>query len=106
MPGSEVGREQFLYTVTLEWAQDDDDDDGLVTWLVRTEVPRSAVRFFDLPYTTNLHQPEAFRHAMGFPDDLFPERWRNLIDEEEFEEEEDYDEEEEDEDSNDEDEEQ
>lgn len=47
-------------------------------WLTRTDVPRSALRFFDRPYTTNLARPTAFRHEIGVPRDLFPPRWRNL----------------------------
>ena len=83
------GRDQFLYTVTVEW-KDDDGEDDLVTWLVRTQVPRSAVRFFDLPYTTNLHQPTSFRHEIGIPDDMFPDQWRNMKEEDDSS---DYDEE-------------
>jgi SET domain len=57
---------------------DDDDDDGPVVWVQRTDVPRSAIRFFDLPYTTDLHLTTAFRHYVGIPNDLFPTQWRNL----------------------------
>ena len=66
-----------LYTVKCEW---DEDEDNVVTWFTRTDVPRSALRFFDLPYTTDLQQPTAFRHEIGIPDEIFPERWRNLPD--------------------------
>lgn len=46
--------------------------------LTRTDVPRSALRFFDRPYTTNLARPTAFRHEIGIPQGIFPRRWRNL----------------------------
>jgi len=72
--------EHYLYTVVLE--VDEEEDDVVVAWLVRTDVPRSAIRFFDLPYTTNLQQPTAFRHEIGIPDEIFPEQWRNLKEEE------------------------
>jgi len=71
----EGGSAHDLYTVKVEW---DEDEDNVVTWFTRTDVPRSALRFFDLPYTTDLQQPTAFRHEIGIPDEIFPDRWRNL----------------------------
>ena len=56
----------------------DKGEDNVIIWFTRTDVPRSALRFFDLPYTTDLQQPTAFRHEIGIPDEIFPERWRNL----------------------------
>jgi hypothetical protein len=47
-------------------------------WVTRTDVPRSAIRFFDMPYTTDLHQPYAFRHFIEINDDIFPSQWKNL----------------------------
>ena len=69
------GKARDLYTVKCEW---DEDEDNVVTWFTRTDVPRSALRFFDMPYTTDLQQPTAFRHEIGIPDEIFPDRWRNL----------------------------
>lgn len=82
-----------LYTIQLEWLDDDDMDDDVeeddedialdplpqtVTWIEQTDVPRSALRFFDVPYTTDFHQPTSFRHFIGIPDDMFPSQWRDL----------------------------
>ena len=47
-------------------------------WVTRTDVPRSAIRFFDRPYTTDLHQPYTFRHYIQMKDELFPPQWKNL----------------------------
>jgi hypothetical protein len=81
----------YWYTVQLEiWPDEDDDEDDqankdetvdtepMVTWIERTDVPRSAIRFFDRPGTTDLHLPNAFRHAIYIPDDMFPEQWRDF----------------------------
>ena len=43
-----------------------------------SEVPREAIKFFDLPYTTDLHLRRAFRHTIGLPDEMLPPAWRNL----------------------------
>jgi hypothetical protein len=40
-------------------------------------VPRLAIRFVDVPYSTDMFAPNAFRHSIGIPDDMFPSAWRN-----------------------------
>jgi hypothetical protein len=44
----------------------------------RTGVWRPYLKFFDRPYSTNVHLERAFRQPIGFPDHLFPGPWRNL----------------------------
>lgn len=46
-------------------------------WVVIEDIPRAAVRFFDIPYSTDMHLSFAFRHDIRIPDDIFPEKWRN-----------------------------
>lgn len=47
-------------------------------WVTRTDVPHSALRFFDRPYTTPWSRSStAFRHPIGMPPGLFPEQWKN-----------------------------
>jgi len=41
-----------------------------------SNVPREAIKFFDNPYTTDLHMVGAFRQPLGIPDELLPEAWR------------------------------
>lgn len=41
-------------------------------------VPQNALRFFDLPYTYDYFLPNTFRHDIRIPDDIFPQKWRNL----------------------------
>ncbi|CAJ1958202.1 unnamed protein product [Cylindrotheca closterium] len=47
------------------------------------DVPVDAFLFIDLPYERLHHfQFDAFRHAMTMPDDIFPEKWKNIKKEE------------------------
>lgn len=41
------------------------------------DVPREAFFFVDQPYTSDTFLPNAFRHAIMIPDELFPEAWKN-----------------------------
>ena len=43
-------------------------------------VPQSAIRFIDVPYKGPHHDETAFRHAIGFPDAIFPAAWKDLPD--------------------------
>jgi hypothetical protein len=65
-----------LYTVEMEWVNP--RQLGEVIRIQRTDVPRSAIRFFNRPYTTDIHLDTAFRHSIGIPDALFPVQWKNL----------------------------
>lgn len=79
----------FWYTIEVEvWDTHINEDNAkretetqanTVSQIIRTDVPRSAIRFFDVPRTTEIYAPNAFRHFIGIPDDIFPERWRNLV---------------------------
>ncbi len=53
--------------------QPESDSDILVK-----NVPHTAIRFVDLPYKSPHHDERAFRHAIGFPDSIFPAAWRDL----------------------------
>ncbi|CAJ1933583.1 unnamed protein product [Cylindrotheca closterium] len=41
-------------------------------------VPRSAIRFFDAPFTTDLHLRGAFRLPIGIPEAIMPAEWKNV----------------------------
>lgn len=45
-------------------------------------VPHSAIRYVDKPYKSAQHEMNAFRHAIRFPDEIFPKAWRDLVDDE------------------------
>ena len=64
----------FLYTIQLEWNDGIDD----MTWILRTDVPRSAIKLYDVPYTSDIHQRRTFRHPIYLTNELFPTQWRNL----------------------------
>jgi len=45
-------------------------------------VPHHVIRYVDRPYTNAQHGLSAFRHAIQFPDEIFPNAWRDLDEEE------------------------
>jgi len=52
------------------------DENGQLWWLETDWIVREAIKVVDAPYTTDLHLSHAFRHPIGFPDDLFPQAWK------------------------------
>lgn len=71
----------FHYTVEIEYRADEEDEE--VTLVTKADVPRASIAFVDKPGTTDMHLPNAFRHPIGIPDEIFPEQWKNLLLEEE-----------------------
>jgi len=45
--------------------------------IILTEYPEESIRFVNRPYTSDNFLPQAFRHYIGIPDELFPEQWKN-----------------------------
>lgn len=43
-------------------------------------VPHDVIRYVDVPYSNPQHERHAFRHSIRFPDDVFPEAWKDLKD--------------------------
>jgi hypothetical protein len=70
----DVYKDRVLYTVELEFAHGQK-----VTRSQRADVPRQSLAFVDVPGTTDMHQPNAFRHPVGIPDDMYPEHWKDKI---------------------------
>jgi len=60
------------YTVSIVHMQNGEYAAELVN-----EVPRKGISFVDVPYTTDLHLLNAFRHPLGLPDEMVPAVWRN-----------------------------
>jgi hypothetical protein len=52
-------------------------DEVVLQWHRRRQVPRSAIKFFDRPGSSDVHLPNAFRHPIDIPEDMFPMQWRN-----------------------------
>jgi hypothetical protein len=63
----------YLYTAAVF---DEDDKDNNSPQLMR-DVPREAFVFVDRPYTSDMALPNAFRHDIRIPDEIFPEAWKN-----------------------------
>lgn len=45
-----------------------------------TGVPRKAIEYVDTPYSSDQHLPHLFRHPIHIPDEIFPQKWRDLAD--------------------------
>lgn len=43
-----------------------------------TNIPRQAIRFFDVPYSSDLFLRNVFRHEIHLPDNMVPKAWRDL----------------------------
>jgi SET domain len=73
----EGGSKSYQYHVLYLLSEDDDVEGG---W---TEpgagIVREAIRFADAPYSSDLFLEQAFRHPIGFPDEIFPESWRGVF---------------------------
>ncbi len=41
--------------------------------------PRESIRHFNLPYSSDVHLPGAFRHHIEMDDDIFPDAWKNRL---------------------------
>jgi len=70
------GDEGNYYYTALMWFED--QKTGVTEPVGKlNDVPRQAFKYFDRPYTSDTFLPNAFRHHIGIPDDMFPEAWRN-----------------------------
>ena len=75
----EVAVEDDYYTVRILQSHAFDD----LTWeelqlpRIIKDFPRTSIRHFYLPYKSDLHLPNAFRHHMELKDDIFPKHWKN-----------------------------
>ena len=69
----------YLYSIQLRTEMTDrwDEDFEETEILSFQGVPRSSIRFFDLPYSTDLYLKDVFRHEIGLPDELMQDAWRN-----------------------------
>jgi hypothetical protein len=80
------GGPKILYTIVVRYPSTTTATDGPRTTntnnnrahqLVK-DVPREAFQFVNRPYTSDMLLPNAFRHDIRIPDEIFPERWKNL----------------------------
>ena len=69
---------EYLYTIELE-VKKEFGNTFISEFHVITDVPREAIAFVNLPYTSDIFLKNAFRHEMKLPDDEFPKAWMNAI---------------------------
>ena len=67
----------YLYTVRLVGL--DEDGETETSSALVDDVPRLAIHFVDKPFTSDQHLPNAFRHDIRIPDNIFPVAWRNVL---------------------------
>jgi hypothetical protein len=53
------------------------DEDKEASAGMLLDVPSGAFLFVDKPYKSDMHLPNAFRHEIMIPDEIFPEKWKN-----------------------------
>jgi SET domain len=66
----------YLYTIHLY--ETTEDGTTITNSNLIEDVPRAGIHFADKPYTSDVFLPNAFRHDIRIPDDIFPVAWRNL----------------------------
>eukprot|EP00980_Cylindrotheca_fusiformis_P002888 scaffold674_cov126-Cylindrotheca_fusiformis.AAC.27 len=66
---------KIMYDVNITEITEGDSGEVVLEY-ERRRVPRSTMKWFDKPETTDMHLPNAFRHAIEIPDDIFPDAWR------------------------------
>jgi hypothetical protein len=71
-----LGTHVYEIELTTETVDRWDEDEGGETSR-HSDIPRNAIRFLDLPYTSDLHLQQAFRKEIGLPDSMVPVSWRN-----------------------------
>lgn len=69
----------YLYTAVLTRMKESDGGEEVAGERIELmeDVPREAFHFVDRPYHSDMFLPDAFRHAIMIPDDIFPEAWKN-----------------------------
>lgn len=66
--------EEYTYKVIVQMTESESSQ----VRILLNNVPHSAVRYFDRPYTSDVWPTTAFRHPIHISDDLFPEQWKTL----------------------------
>ena len=69
----EDGKGSYNYTATATV-----QDDGETFFAHVIDIPHAAVTVVDAPYSCDIHGPDAFRHFIGIPNEIFPQTWRDL----------------------------
>lgn len=78
-------RVEYFYTVVIQGAKQSNELDPITERHEIMDVPRDAISFVDIHYTSDVFLKHAFRHEMKLPDEIFPKAWMNLMPKEERE---------------------
>lgn len=63
------------YTVRIHELPEEEGEEGRD--FIYKNVPRQAVKFFDVPYSSDLFLRSSFRHEIHLPDSMVPTAWRD-----------------------------
>lgn len=77
---NESNAEGALYKVEMKVPSDELgilEGHKTFTYIQRKNVTRRAIKFFNRPYTTDLHLRHTFRHPIGIPAEILPSAWKN-----------------------------
>ena len=70
------GEGEIIYVVGLHlWEDEEEQEYETMVY----DVPRSSIWFGDKYYAADYHLDNAFRRPIGFPDEIFPQSWRNKL---------------------------
>mmetsp|Transcript_31362 Transcript_31362/g.46881 ORF Transcript_31362/g.46881 Transcript_31362/m.46881 type:complete len:93 (-) Transcript_31362:82-360(-) len=72
---------KYLYVVEIDVEKTVDDVTSFHEHYIMTDVPWSAIKFMEKPYTSDIFLKNAFRHEMKLPDEIFPKSWMNFSEE-------------------------
>lgn len=56
---------------------DESSFEAIATHLLLKNYPRSSIKFVTVPYKSDQHHPNAFRHHIEIRDEIFPDQWKN-----------------------------
>jgi len=69
---------EYLYTAELEVQKPFGDTGDVIVERHEIEmIPREAIEFVNLHYTSDVFLKNSFRHEMKLPDEIFPKAWMN-----------------------------
>ena len=77
--GRDIG--EYLYTIEIYEYEEADEETTLEFAAILWDVDRDGFVFDDNPYSRDHQMLGVFRHPMMIPDDMFPEQWKNKLEE-------------------------
>lgn len=69
--------ETFTVRIFKDFYDLDSEADDTGTPIILTDYPEISIKFVNRPYMADSFLPQAFRHSIGIPDNIFPSQWKN-----------------------------